>query len=278
MNKLKSLFITLYLTYVALVLGLAFYELSASSDRSIWLAICVAAASVAIYFLRLYLTRVPRTSQGLMGFTFGIFGATLYSLWSSYNLGVASPAPLLALFVLVGWVTYVGWYSHLGERNTDKVKVGKKLPELKLEDTSGNPVSSRDWEGEKSLVLFYRGNWCPICTAQIQELFDAKEKFDLLNVKMRFISSQPHLKSERFAKSMGLGVEFLADPGNKAAEQLKIAHESGLPMGLQIFGHQTDMAKPTLFVTNENGKVVYADLTENYRLRPTVADILSAIQ
>jgi peroxiredoxin len=278
MNKLKSLFITLYITHVVLVLVLACFQLSTGADSGIWLAILVAAGSVAYYFGRLYLSHVPRTSQGLMGFTFGIFGATLYSLYASYNLGVASPAPLLALLVLVGWVTYVGWYSHLGDRTKDKVKVGKKLFELKLEDTSGKPVSSKDWEGEKSLVLFYRGNWCPICSAQIQELFDAKEKFDELNVKMRFISSQPHVKSERFAKRMGLGVEFLVDSGNKAAQQLNIVHEDGLPLGLQLFGHKTDMAKPTLFVTDENGKVVYADLTDNYRLRPEVSDILNAIR
>lgn len=278
MNKLKSIFITLFITHVVLVLALSAFQLSTGGDRSIWLAILVSAASVAFYFSRLYLSHVPRTSQGLMGFTFGIFGATLYSLYASYNLGVASPAPLLALFTLVGWVTYVGWYSDLGDRSKDKVKQGKKLPVINLEDTAGNPVSSKDWEGEKSMVLFYRGNWCPICSAQIQELFDSKEKFDLLGVKMRFISSQPHIKSERFAKRIGLGVQFLADPNNRAAAQLNIVHDSSLPLGLQIFGHKTDSAKPTLFVTNENGKVVYADLAANYRLRPEVSDILKAIQ
>ena len=203
---------------------------------------------------------------------------TLYSLYSSYNLGVASPAPLFALLSLVGWASYVGWYSHLGERKETKLKVGKNLPKLELENYAGQKASSEDWQGESSLIIFYRGNWCPICTAQIQELIEYEDKFDGLGVKMRFISSQAHKKSENFAKRTGMKADFLVDPKNKVATKLGILHKGGLPLGFQVFGFETDMAKPTIIITDEKGKIKFLDLTKNYRLRPTPGELLTAIQ
>lgn len=278
MERLKQFFISGFVTYILVVTIIGVVSLIEGADRGIWLAVTVSSALPVLYFLWLYLSHVPRTSANLVGITGGVFMVTLYSLYSSYNSGVASPAPLLALFSMVGWVSYVGWYSHLGDRKTNKLKKGKLLPKLDLENYSGQAVSSNDWEGEGSLILFYRGNWCPICTAQIQELMEYEEKFRSLGIKFRFISSQAHKKSERFAKRTGMNADFLVDPKNRVATKLGILHKGGLPLGFQILGFETDMAKPTIIITDKNGKIKFLDLTENYRLRPTPGEILTAIQ
>ncbi|MFT4526848.1 MAG: peroxiredoxin [Bacteroidia bacterium] len=278
MNSLKQFFISAYVTYCVVVTGFGVMSLSNGGDFSIWLAVSVATALPVIYFAWLYLSSVPRTSPGLVGVTGGIFMVTMYSVYTSYNSGVASPLPLLALFSLVGWATYVGWYSHLGDRNEAKLKVGKKLPKMELENYAGDKVSSEDWKEESSLILFYRGNWCPICTAQVQELIEYEDRFEGLGVKMRFVSPQSHKKSESFAKRTGMKADFLVDPKNSVAEKLGILHKGGLPFGFQVLGYDSDVPKPTIIITDSAGKIKFLDLTENYRLRPTPGDLLTAIQ
>lgn len=277
-NKLKSWFLTSLVTYsvvVALVGG--FMLFTRQGNTSIWLAVTMAAAQVAFYFLWLYLAFVPRTSPGLVGFSMGIFAATIYSVYMSYAQQVASIAPLLAFIALAGWLAYVAWYSELGDRSNAKIKEGKKLPKIDLEDYDGNKLNSDDWAGQKRLVIFYRGNWCPICTAQVKELNNFKAKFDELGVKITFISPQAHEKSRNLAKRVGMDYDFLVDVNNSAAKVLGILHTDGVPKGFEILGYEPDVPMPTTFVVDEKGKVVFADLTANYRLRPRPEDILAAL-
>ena len=278
MNRLKQFFISGYVAYILVVTVLGIITLFGGADRSIWLSVTVSTALPTFYFAWLYLSRVPRTSPNLIGVTGGVFMVTLYALYSSYHSGVASPAPMLAFWSLVGWITYTGWYSHLGGRSNAKLKSGKRLPKFQLENYDGTKISSEDLMEEPSLILFYRGNWCPICTAQVQELLEYKDKFALLGIRMKFVSSQAHIKSENFAKRAGMKADFLVDPDNQAAIKLGILQKSALPLGFQFLGFETDMAKPTMIITDENGKIKFLDLTENYRIRPTPGEILTAIQ
>lgn len=278
-NKLKSWFLTLLVTYSVVVTAIGLFVLvSEKGDRSIWISVTIAAAQVAFYFAWLYLAHVPRTSPGLVGFSVGIFLATMYSVYASYAQQLASVAPLLAFIALSGWLAYVAWYSDLGDRSNEKIKVGKKLPRISLEDYDGAGLSSDDWAGEKRLVIFYRGNWCPICTAQINELQKFDQEFKALGLKVALVSPQSHEKSRRHAKKVGMDYDFLVDVNNEAAKKLGILHTDGTPKGLEILGFESDVPKPTTFVIDEKGTVVFADLTSNYRVRPRPEDIILALR
>lgn len=276
---MKSYFLSALVGYSVLVTLLGFYMLSIGiGSSSIWIAVTMSAAQIVVFFLRLYIINVPRTSPGLAGFSLGIFVATLYSVYTSYSLQIASAAPLLAFISLSGWLAYVAWYSDLGDRSKDKIKLGKKLPVIDLEDYDGNKLSSSDWEGQKRLVIFYRGNWCPICTAQVNELKQFETQFDELGVRVTLISPQSHEKSRKHAQRVGMDYDFLVDVDNDAAKRLGILHEHGVPKGFEILGYETDAPKPTTFVLNEKGKVVFVDLTTNYRVRTRPEDIIGALR
>lgn len=277
MNRLKSLFLTLFMVLSTVVMAVAAMVVATGGHLSIWVSVFAASAQVVVYFSWLYLAKVPRTSPGLMGFTVGIFVATMYSVFTSYEQQSPSIAPLLAFVVMVGWMGYTTWYSDLGDRSSNRIKVGRKLPDLTLVNLKGEAVQTREWAGHKRLVIFYRGNWCPICTAQIGELRKFKHQFAELGVMVSLISPQPPAKSGELAQRDGTDFEFLFDPDNASARKLGILHPDALPVGFGILGYGRDMPKPTTFALDENGKVVYADLTANYRLRPHPKDILAAL-
>ncbi len=277
-NRLKSYFLTILVTYsVVLFVAGAFYT-TMTEHHGIWLAVTIAAALIALFFARLYIMKVPRTSPGLAGFSIGILAATVYAIFTSYQLQIVSAAPMLALLCLAGWAGYVGWYSELGDRSKEKIKVGKPLPIIPLEDYDGNSIHSDDWKGEKRLVIFYRGNWCPICTAQVNELSKYEKEFEELHIKVALISPQAHKKSRQHALRTGMKYDFLVDVDNKAAAILGILNEGGLPKGFEVLGYETDVPKPTTFILDEKGTVIYADQTTNYRVRPKPDDMLAAIK
>lgn len=278
MNRLKSIFLPVFVAVTLVVLCISALAVAGGGHLTIWVSVLAASSQVAVYFAWLHLAQVPRTSPGLMGFTVGIFLATMYGVFASYDQQSPSIGPLLAFLVMVGWMAYVMWYSDLGDRSTDRIRVGKNLPTIHLETLEGSKVNSGDWTGEKRLVLFYGGNWSPICTGQIAELSKYAQRFEKDGVRITFISPQPQEKSRELAQQLGVSFDFLSDPGNDAAKKLGIVNESGLPLGFGMFGYDADTPKPTAFVLDEKGKVVYADLTNNFRVRPLPSEILKAVE
>lgn len=277
MNKLKPIFITVFLAFSIFTLAMAAVAVTAGGNLRVWISVFAAAAQVVAYFAWLFLANVPRTSPGLMGFTVGIFAVTIYSVFTSYEQQLPSAAPLLAFGVMMGWMAYITWYSELGDRTADRIKVDKRLPKINLQTIEGNTITSDEWLGSKRLVIFYYGNWCPICMGQIAELSKFAERFDAKGVKITLISPQPQSNSRQLADKYGEQFQWLVDKDSAAAKALGILHDAGVPAGLQMMGYAQDMPKPTAFILDEKGKVIYADLPENYRVRPRPEEMLQTL-
>jgi len=201
-----------------------------------------------------------RTALITIGFLISVIGGGLYG-----NNEIIGAVP--SLILLVGWLIYVFWYSRFDTRNTS-IKVGNPLPEFELEDTTKKIISSKSFLGKPTIFMFYRGNWCPLCMAQIKEIASQYNELEKRGVTMALISPQPHHFSKSLAKKYHVNFKFLVDVDNKVAKQLHIFHKNGLPAGMQMFGYKNDTVMPTILITDETGTIIFTDLTDNYRVRP----------
>jgi peroxiredoxin len=54
---------------------------------------------------------------------------------------------------------------------------GDSFPTLTLTQVGGDPVALPDvFDGGYGVVLFYRGSWCPYCSAQLRAFQRAKDR------------------------------------------------------------------------------------------------------
>ena len=72
-------------------------------------------------------------------------------------------------------------------------------------------------------------------------------------------------------------MRFLPDRGNAAAAALGVLEKNGLPAGMQALGYGSDVPRPTVFITAAGGRLIYCDLSENYRVRPEPAEFLAVL-
>ena len=156
-------------------------------------------------------------------------------------------------------------------------KLGTKITDLDFQNILNKTVTLSDFTGDYKILLFYRGNWCPLCMAQIKEIVNEYKELEKRNADVLLISSQPHSFTESLAKKHHVPFHFLVDVKNKIAKKLKIIHENGLPFGFQLFGYKSDVVMPTLIITDKNNKIIFADLTDNYRVRPEPSTFLKII-
>jgi hypothetical protein len=70
----------------------------------------------------------------------------------------------------------------------------------------------------------------------------------------------------------------MTDSGNKVADALGIVSDFGIPTGFEALGYDTEAPMPTVIITNAEGQVVWADQTDNYRVRPEPSTFIGVLQ
>ena len=173
----------------------------------------------------------------------------------------------LAILNLLGVHAYIRWYSRYGTREAN-VALGESLPAVTFTNLEGKPVTVADYAGQPMVMLFFRGNWCPLCMAQIREVAAQYQSLQAQGVRVALISPQSHSQSADLAKQFQVDFEYLRDDNNQAARALGIMDAGGTPAGLEALGYDSDTVMPTVFIVDAEGRLVYQHLTDNYRVRP----------
>ena len=268
MNLLKSLFVSLYMMVAIAVTVFAVRSLIATHDYISWGGVILVTAPFVLVISWVMIFRnVARTSARFpILIVLGVAGTALAS-WG-YLQGGNPVAPVLALLGLIGFVVYDFWYSSFSNRASRQLSVGKMLPEFVLKDTAGNAITSTSLTDKPAVWIFYRGNWCPLCMAQVKEIAGQYQQLQELGARVALISPQPHRFTIGLAKKFDVAFEFLTDEGNRAARTLGIASPNGIPMGMQVLGYDSETVLPTVIITDVGGRILWAHETDNYRVRP----------
>jgi peroxiredoxin len=270
LNLLKSVFISVFITWLAVISMFAVMQLTRGSEPLLsWAGLALAALSPLTLFIKAYLAKSPRTPRHPVEYSvLSALGLAL-TMAASYRYGdAAGSVHLWAGVTLLAWLVYLRWYSVFGKRNALPLRVGVPLPEFRLESLDGHVISSEGFRAKPHLLLFYRGNWCPYCTAQIDELATAYRRLEDLGLTVILISPQPIRKNQALARRFDVPMVFLRDRHNEAATRLGILDRWGTPMGLQVLGYGSDTVLPTVILTDSRGQIIYCDQTDNYRVRP----------
>lgn len=238
------------------------------------------ALPIVLLFTGLFIFKRARTKKGLPLYTLFISLGLVISLAATFasSNDFKITQLIFPISLVTGWVAYLKWYSYFRKRNDEPLQKGKTLPVIELEDIHKKNVSSQSFLGKPAVLLFYRGNWCPLCMAQIKEIAKQYKEIEALGAQVYMISPQPHSYSASLSKKYNLNFQFLTDVNNKVAKQLDIFSENGIPAGFQVLGYESDTVLPTVIITDKNGTIVFADLTDNYRVRPEPETFLEVLR
>lgn len=248
-----------------LALLCAGFALTVDGGTLAWWAAAVSNLPLPLFVARLFVGRVVRTSDNLPLLLLIAAGGVVIAFWEGVMERTAPySAPGIALAGLSLLLLYVFWYSRFGRIESSKLVVGGELPELEWVDLEGRPVRSADLRGRPLVLMFYEHNGCSFCVNQVREIAQRSEELGKLGIGLRLVSAQAAGQTRKLAEASdadpGL---FLVDLDNRSAEMLAIASHSG-----GWSGAPSGKALPTVIVVNSNGRILYADQTDNYRVRP----------
>jgi peroxiredoxin len=269
MNLLKSVFVPTFMTLLMVVTGYATWRLAQGAPALPWAGVLLTTAPFLLLLgWVMAFKSLARTSPRFPWImALGVAGTALAATGlQSQDAGL--PALALALLGLAGFLVYAFWYSTYQDRPKARVALGQPLPAFAVTGPDGRPVTSAQLTDRPAILMFYRGNWCPFCIAQVKELVQRYQQLKALGVRVALISPQPHGNTLDLANQFQVDFEFLTDTGNAAARVLGIDHPHGLPMGMQALGYDSETVLPTVIITDGAGRVLWTHETDNYRVRP----------
>ena len=271
MPRLKSLFITLWTSLISIgVLRAAWLFIQGAADSQ-WLLVLMALLPALLFFVWVFTRPVARAGKAF----YLPLGMSLLATIGLLNVaGSSAEAWYWTLGIgLLGGALYEGWYSRFGQRDSSQLTVGMPLPALQFERTDQTTLDTSTLN-KPLLMIFYRGNWCPLCMAQIKEIAGLYRQLAAKGVEVMLISPQPQSHTQELAQRFDAPMTFLTDRDGRMAERLAIKAANGTPTGLEALGYDSDTVMPTVLMTDAEGVLIYADLTENYRIRPEPEEFL----
>jgi peroxiredoxin len=157
--------------------------------------------------------------------------------------------------------------------------IGQTAPDVELRRPSGEAVSLAGLlDGAKTVLIFYRGGWCPYCSAQLDQLQALEAK--LLEKKFRIIALSAD-SPENVAKSAGerkLTYTLLSDNEMKAAAAFGVAYRLDDPSAQRLKAHGLDVEAasgrthhvlpvPAVFIIDPERAIRFVHVDPNYRRR-----------
>lgn len=177
------------------------------------------------------------------------------------------------------------------ETNILKLKKGDKAPEFSLSNQTGDTLSLSDLlQKGKTVLVFYRGAWCPYCNLQLNQYQQALGKIKEQGATLVAVSPQTPDMSLSMKEKNNLKFEVLNDVGNNVAKLYTSVYRHSdkatsilTGLGIDFNSHYSDdsheVPVPAVFVIDTDGTVLLAK-TEggDYRNRVEVAEVLKALK
>ncbi|MDH5598396.1 MAG: peroxiredoxin family protein [Cyclobacteriaceae bacterium] len=184
---------------------------------------------------------------------------------------------MIGILLFLGWILYIYWYAVFEKRKIN-LSVKSPLPTYTLQSPDNQPITNSFFIGSPVLYLFYRGNWCPLCMAQIKEIASQYKQLSQIGVQITLISPQSQSHIHSLANKYNLPFHFLRDTNGTYARKLNIWQEQGTPLGFELLGYHKDTVLPTVVITDSKGVVQFIHETDNYHLRPEPEVFIQILQ
>jgi peroxiredoxin len=191
------------------------------------------------------------------------------------------------IFLLLCAVYVINVHAQVAEKAEDicPILVGEKVTSSILKDEAGNPVDILNKINEKPTVLvFYRGGWCPFCNVQLAGLAQVQQ--DILNLGYQIVAISPDdysilPKTEHKNK---VNYTLLSDIGGTFIQQLGIGFKTPAQMKTRLESNKDNgqisevMPVPSVFILSKEGTVLFEYINPNYKNRISEEMLLALLK
>ena len=157
---------------------------------------------------------------------------------------------------------------------------GMKVPNTQIEDKFKKPIQTAELFAKKPTILVvYRGGWCPYCNAQLNGLKKIEKSVEFLGFQMIAISPDSNKNIQEQQSREDISYTLLADPKMELAKNMGLAFfldkkteamyrdRLGVPF-VDVTGEErVALPVPAVYIIDQQGMVHFQYVNPNYDVR-----------
>lgn len=169
-------------------------------------------------------------------------------------------------------------------KSVQPLGVGNTIPNSTLTSITHEKIKLHDVIlGKNSVIIFYRGGWCPYCNLHLAELAQSEEEirqqgFQIIGISPDDIANlQPTMDKDE------IGYALYSDPKSSLIHKMKLAFKPGWLtkcfLKSRTKGKATDtLPVPAVYITDKDGNIQYVHFDPNYKERLSAEELLKVIK
>lgn len=169
------------------------------------------------------------------------------------------------------------------------IAVSDAAPNPALQTVAGEEKTLDDLRaGQPTIVVFYRGGWCPYCTRQLSELQDALPSLKEAGWQLLAVSPDQPSKLSETMDAKELDYTLLSDSSMEAAKAFGLAFQVDQKTVKMLTGYGIDLIAasgethqqlpvPAVIAIDATGKVAYVHHDPNYKERLSSEELLKTL-
>jgi peroxiredoxin len=165
-------------------------------------------------------------------------------------------------------------------QNVTPLLIGQAAPNSKLQTVDGDPVSLKALTMQKpTILIFYRGGWCPYCNSQLAGLKDIEGQLDELGYQILAISPETPAQLQEQKLQTKFTVQLLADPdldtisgfgiGFYVPDETRTKYKSNWDINLTSdkSSGKAVLPAPAVFILDTDGKIKFSYVNPDIKIR-----------
>ena len=165
------------------------------------------------------------------------------------------------------------------------ILIGETLPNANFQNVEGEYVQLKALLEEKPTVLvFYRGGWCPYCNVQLSGLVEIEEDVLELGYQIVAISPDDYKNLQATIENNNTKYKLLSDPNGKFIKEIGIAFKTSSSLKEYITSKSQKgetssvMPAPTVMIVDKKGVIKFEYINPNYKERISGEMLLSVLK
>ena len=159
------------------------------------------------------------------------------------------------------------------------------MPNANFQNAEGKSVQLKTLLEEKPTVLvFYRGGWCPYCNVQLSGLVEIEQDILELGYQILAISPDDFKNLQSTIENNSTKYKLLSDPNGEFIQEIGIAFKTSSSLKEYIISKgqkgetSSVMPVPTVIIVDKKGVIKFEYINPNYKERISGDMLLSVLK
>ena len=153
--------------------------------------------------------------------------------------------------------------------NISPLLIGEKIPNIVLHDSYGVEIAANKIFNKKTVLVVYRGGWCPYCNSQLADMQEIENQIIELGYQVVAVSPDAPSFLKQTEDKKELKYQLYSDSEGKFAQALGIAfkREKGKLDKYSEGKNPGFLPVPSVYVLNEKQEIEFLYINPNYSKR-----------